>query len=74
MFFNERLRSVNKSKRILEVGPGGTPHESSTEFLDIDPSTFKNDREALLQRGSAPALKTDKPITYYDGNKFPFKN
>ena len=74
MFFSDRIVSTTNAKSILEVGPGGTPHELSTEFLDIDPATFKSEREALLQRGSAPSLKTDKPITYYDGNKFPYSD
>lgn len=72
MFFDERIISIKPTDRVLEIGPGGTPHPRSDIYLDIDPKYFKDEEEALLQRGSAPALKASKPIIYYDGLKFPF--
>ncbi len=72
MFFSERIVSINKQDRVLEIGPGGTPYERADEFLDIDHSSFKDKKEEILQRGSAPELVTDKKITFYDGSIFPF--
>lgn len=74
MFFYDRIVSIGEKDRVLEIGPGGTPHPRADEFLDIDPEMFKDEKEALSQRGSAPILKTNKRITYYNGNKFPFTN
>lgn len=74
MFFSHKIKSIKKTDRVLEIGPGGTPHDRADVFLDIDPKHFKDEHEALYQRGAAPPLKTDKPIVYYDGKKFPFKN
>ncbi len=74
MFFSDLVKSVKPGDRVLEIGPGGTPHSRADMFLDLDPKLFKNEEEAEYQRGQAPALKTDKPIVYYDGKKFPFKD
>lgn len=72
MFFYDRLNSIEENDKVLEIGPGGTPHPRSDEFLEIDPALFKDEQEAEYQRGSAPELVTDKKITYYDGGIFPF--
>lgn len=72
MFFSEKIKSIKDTDKVLEVGPGGTPFDRADEFLDIDPSKFGSDEEALMQRGSAPSLKTEKKITYYDGGAFPY--
>lgn len=72
MFFHTRLKSIKKNDKVLEIGPGGTPHARADVFLDIHPDNFKDDEEARYQRGSAPKLKTGKPIIYYDGTTFPF--
>lgn len=74
MFFHERIKSIGPKDKVLEVGPGGTPHERADVFLDLDPKLFKDEKEALHQRGSAPELNASKPIVYYDGTKFPFKD
>ncbi len=74
MFFAERLISIGPNDKVLEIGPGGTPHPRSDVFLDLDPSLFKTEQEALHQRGSAPELNVQKPVIYYDGKKFPFKD
>lgn len=74
MFFYERIKSIKNADKVLEVGPGGTPFDRANEFLDIDPSKFKSKEEALMQRGSAPSLKTEKKITYYDGGAFPYED
>lgn len=74
MFFIDRVKSIKPNDRVLEIGPGGTPHPRADEFLDLDPSLFKDEEEAAHQRGLAPELKTNKKIHYYDGKKFPFKD
>ena len=74
MFFYERIKSIKPSDRVLEIGPGGTPHPRADVFLDLDPKLFKNEHECSFQRGNAPQLNTEKPIFYYDGKKFPFKD
>jgi SAM-dependent methyltransferase len=73
MFFPEKIKNIKVNSKVLEVGPGGTPHPRSDMFLDLDPILFENEVIAGFQRGNAPILKTDKPIVYYDGRKMPFK-
>lgn len=68
MFFSERIRSVRSEDRVLEIGPGSTPHPLSQKFLErnfAEPEAFK-------QRGSLPAVELKKPVSYYDGGSFPF--
>lgn len=74
MFFNEKVKTIKPRDYVLEIGPGGTPHPRSDIFLDIDPASFPDEIAAGYQRGNAPQLVTDKPIIYYDGKKFPFKD
>ena len=74
MYFRDRVQHVKPGEKVLEIGPGGTPPERADVFLDLDPKLFKDETEAHYQRGAAPELKTDKPIVYYDGKKFPFKD
>lgn len=74
MFFIDRVVSIKPQDRVLEIGPGGTPHPRANIFLDLDPELFKDEEEASYQRGKADPLKTEKSIVYYDGKKFPFKD
>lgn len=74
MFFSDRIKNIERNDRVLEIGPGGSPHPRADIFLDLDPATFKDEEEALYQRGSAPELKTKKAIVYYDGKTFPFND
>jgi hypothetical protein len=54
---------------ILEVGPGANPYEYSDVWLDYD----FDDTERFKQSGqSRPA--TGRPLVFYKGGKFPFKN
>lgn len=69
MFFPDRLKSIKKGHRVLEIGPGGLPHPKSTVFLE---KRFADEDEAAEQRGFAPAVQIDKVIVYYDGGRFPF--
>ncbi len=70
MFFPERIRLIKKKCRVLEIGPGNSPHPRSNVLLE---RTF-NDEEALKQRGGAGKLKTSKNIIFYDGGRFPFED
>lgn len=68
MFFSHRIRQIGKSDRVLEIGPGGTPHPRSDVFLE----RLFSEEEANRQRGGVAKLKTSKPLVYYDGGRFPF--
>jgi SAM-dependent methyltransferase len=71
MFFAERVRSIKETDRVLEVGPGGTPHPRSDVLLEY---RFDSEVEAEGQRGYAPPLKSSKPVIHYTGTTFPFKD
>jgi hypothetical protein len=69
MFFPERVRSVRSEDRVLEVGPGSTPHPLSQMFLE----KYFAESESFGQRGALPAIELKKPVFYYDGGSFPFR-
>lgn len=67
MFFAERIH-LSPADQVLEVGPGATPHPGSRIFLEKRFADF----EAFRQRGGLPAIELNKPVIYYDGDRFPF--
>lgn len=69
MFFNNKLVSIRKDDRVLEVGPGATPFYRSDVFLELN---YSDEKERIAQSGHVGILKSDKPIVYYEGDKFPF--
>ena len=71
MIFKKRTLNIAFSDKVLEVGPGGSPHCRSDIFLEME---FIDEKEAAIQRSNSPRLETDKRIIYYDGNNFPFKD
>lgn len=71
MFFPEKIKSLKPDDRVLEIGPGGTPHPRADIFLE---RVFHDSKIAEGQRGYAPELKTVKKVIYYEGGKFPFKD
>ncbi|NNE32933.1 MAG: methyltransferase domain-containing protein [Winogradskyella sp.] len=71
MFFPERIRSIKPKDKVLEIGPGATPHIRSDIFLELN---YDNEYERVAQSGHVGILKSDKPIIYYDGGDFPFKD
>lgn len=71
MFFPERIVGINPSDKVLEVGPGGTPHPRSDVFLE---KVYASEEAWASQRGHAPKLTTDKRVVYYDGGRFPFED
>ena len=71
MFFPERIRGMTPRDRVLEVGPGGTPHPRADVFLEKE---FSDTDVAKGQRGHSAPLVSDKPIVHYDGSRFPFQD
>ena len=71
MFFSERIVSINSNYKVLEVGPGATPHIRSNVFLE---KRFDTEEELIAQSGKVGLLKTDKKVVLYDGAKFPFED
>ena len=67
----ERVKSISPNDKVLEIGPGGLPHPRADVFLEL---AYEDKTIAEEQRGHAPELKTKKPIVYYDGSHFPFKD
>jgi SAM-dependent methyltransferase len=70
MFFADRICGIKPSDRVLEIGPGGTPHPRADILLE----RHFTEEMAAQQRGGMPALKTNKTIVFYDGGKFPFSD
>ena len=68
MFFADRIRSIQPTDRVLEVGPGSNPHPRADVLLEreFDPA------EAAAQRGHTPTVELKKETVYFDGGKFPF--
>lgn len=71
MFFPEKILKISPSDKVLEVGPGGTPHPRSDVFLE---KKYSSETIWELQRGFAQKLNTDKQTVYYDGGVFPFED
>lgn len=73
MFFPHKLASIKPTDRVLEIGPGASPHPRSNAFLELH---FESDDAKIAQRGGG---KTDadfssRPVFYYDGTLFPFQD
>jgi len=71
MFFRDRIVSIKPGDRVLEIGPGGSPHPRADVFLE---KRFADENEAEKQRGFTPPLRTAKPVVYYDNVPFPFRD
>lgn len=71
MFFPEKITAIRPQDRVLEIGPGSTPHPRSDVFLEL---SFDGVQDKIAQRGGGlkDADFGGKPIHYYDGAKFPF--
>lgn len=69
MFFAEKIRNINPSDRVLEIGPGADPHPRSDVFLEKKYDSLKEYHSQLGHEGN---LDTKKKVVYYDGEKFPF--
>ena len=69
MFFPKRIKSILPEYRVLEIGPGANPHKRSNVLLE---KPFESEEETQMQFGHGHKLVTDKPVVFYDGNRFPF--
>lgn len=71
MFFPKLIQSIKASDRVLEIGPGGSPHPRSDIFLEYE---FDSPTLTEAQRGYDKPLVTDKPIIYCRSQEFPFED
>jgi len=71
MFFEERIKSIKKEDKVLEIGPGATPFWRSDVFLE---KSYSTKEEYIAQTGHVGELQTEKKIVFYEGNTFPFKD
>jgi SAM-dependent methyltransferase len=71
MFFPDRIKSIIPTDKVLEIGPGATPHFRSDVFLELQ---YNNDNERIAQSGHVGILETEKKVIYYDGGRFPFED
>lgn len=73
MFFAKEITSIKPQDRVLEIGPGATPHPRSNAFLELK---FETRQDKVAQRGgiSEEPKWRGRPVHYYDGAAFPFKD
>ncbi|MCW5901928.1 MAG: methyltransferase domain-containing protein [Cyclobacteriaceae bacterium] len=71
MFFSQRIASIGPADKVLEIGPGSTPHPRSDVYLELK---YETKEEEQAQFGHTGELNTIKPIVFYDGKSFPFKD
>lgn len=71
MFFPEKISNIKPTDRVLEVGPGSSPHPRSDILLE---KYFNNEKDWTDQRGCTQELKSNKEIVFYHGGKFPFED
>ena len=70
MFFPERILSIKPGDRVLDVGPGGTPHPRADVLLERN----FDQMEAAAQRGYTAPMPTDVRTVFFDGGRFPFED
>lgn len=71
MFFPERIKSITPGAKVLEVGPGATPHPAATVFLE---KIFDTEEELVAQSGHVGKIETEHEVVYYKGDRFPFED
>lgn len=71
MFFPERIKSIKKTDKVLEVGPGNTPFYRSDVLLE---KIFEDENEAFMQAGATQKKDLKKEIVYYKEDVFPFND
>lgn len=71
MFFRDKIRSIRPGDRVLEIGPGASPHPRSDVFLEL---AFESEDAKVAQRGGGQldADFRNRPVSHYDGHRFPF--
>lgn len=71
MFFPERIKSIKKTDKVLDVGPGYTPFYRSDVLLE---KIFDDEEVALMQTGSSQKKDLKKKIVYFKDETFPFSD
>lgn len=71
MFFPERITSIKSSHRVLEIGPGSTPHPRADVLLE---KRYSSTSEYYAQCGNEGSKEFDQRFVFYDGRKFPFND
>lgn len=73
MFFPEKITLIHPQDKVLEIGPGSSPHLRSNAFLELD---FDSNEDRLSQRGGVlnEGEFGGRPIHYYRGGEFPFQD
>lgn len=71
MFFANRIKNILPTDRVLEIGPGASPHERSDVLLEKE---FETQSDYEAQFGHTEKLITTKPVVFYQGDVFPFKD
>ncbi|MEI8206784.1 MAG: methyltransferase domain-containing protein [Kiritimatiellales bacterium] len=73
MFFSKKITFIKPLDRVLEIGPGASPHPRSDEFLEF---AFDTEQERVSQRGDVivPPRFRGRPVYYYSGDRFPFED
>jgi len=73
LFFPEKIKLIRNSDKVLEIGPGSTPHKRSNAFLELK---FDTPADKVAQRGDVATEPNynNRPVYYYDNNEFPFKD
>jgi len=72
MFFPENITGIRSRDRVLEIGPGASPHPRSNVLLEY---YFADEETKFLQRGCMPFTRQTKATTIlYTGDNLPFKD
>lgn len=69
MFYPQKIISIQPHDKVLEIGPGDSPHPRSNVLLEL---AYASEEERMKQFGHSQPLKSDKQIVFYDGTRFPF--
>lgn len=69
MFYPKLITNILPTDKVLEIGPGASPHPRSDIFLELK---MDSEEAYVRQFGQNKKLQTDKEVVFYDGIKFPF--
>ena len=73
MFYANKIISIRPQDRVLEIGPGSTPHHRANAFLEL---RFNSELDQIAQRGGVTQSGnfSGRPLHHYDGGRFPFED
>jgi SAM-dependent methyltransferase len=69
MFFPERITGIGQTDKVLDIGPGASPHPRADVLLEL---AYNDHLEYVRQVGHDKPLVTSKQLVHYDGKTFPF--